>query len=83
MASIDNEYVVRLFCVCLASRMMLVSEFVPFGSLHDHLRKCYSQFNARTLLTYAAQIVSVNILTHHNLVHIIVRYLGDEILGEH
>ena len=59
MASIDNEYVVRLFCVCLGTRIMLVSEFVPFGSLHDHLRKYDSQFNARTLLTFAAQIASV------------------------
>ena len=60
MASIDNEYVVRLFCVCLGKRMMLVSEFVPFGSLHDHLRTYDSQFNARTLLIFAAQIASVN-----------------------
>ncbi|XP_065887560.1 epidermal growth factor receptor-like [Dysidea avara] len=56
MASIDSEYVVRLFCVCLGTRIMLVSEFVPFGSLHDHLRKYDSQFNARTLLTFAVQI---------------------------
>ena len=66
MASIDNEYVVRLFCVCLGTRMMLVSEFVSFGSLHDHLRKYDSQFNARTLLTFAVQIALVNTLDHHN-----------------
>ena len=60
MASIDNEYVVRLFGVCLGTRMMLVSEFVPFGALIDHLKQFKSDFNARTLLTFAVQIASVS-----------------------
>jgi len=59
MASVSNEYVVRLFCVCLGTRMMLVSEFVPFGSLHDHLKKYELQFSARTLLIFASQIALV------------------------
>ena len=59
MASIDNEYVVRLFCVCLGARMMLVSEFVPFGALIDHLKNYKADLNARILLTFAAQIASV------------------------
>ena len=59
MASIDNEYVVRLFCVCLGTRMMLVSEFVPFGSLKDYLKNFKSEMNAETLLTYATQVASV------------------------
>ena len=60
MASIDNEYVVRLFCVCLGSRLMLVSEFVPFGALIDHLKSFKSDLNAKILLTFAAQIASVS-----------------------
>ena len=59
MASIDNEFVVRLFCVCLGTKMMLVSEFVPFGALNDHLKKFKTDFNAKTLLTFATQIASV------------------------
>jgi len=59
MASVSNEYVVRLFCVCLGTRMMLVTEFVPFGSLHEHLKKYELQFSARTLLTFATQIALV------------------------
>ena len=66
MASIDNEYVVRLFCVCLGSRMMLVSEFVPFGALIDHLKKFKADLNAKTLLTFATQIASVCM---HDLAH--------------
>ena len=64
MASIDNEYVVRLFCVCLGTRMMLVSEFVPFGALIDHLKQFKSDFNAKTLLTFAVQIASVGIMVY-------------------
>jgi len=64
MASIDNEYIVRLFCVCLGTKMMLVSEFVPFGALIDHLKKFKSDFNARTLLTFAVQIASVGGIMH-------------------
>lgn len=60
MASIDNEYVVRLFCVCLGTRIMLVSEFVPFGALINHLKNYKSDLNARILLTFAAQIASVS-----------------------
>ena len=60
MASIDNEYVVRLFCVCLGARMMLVSEFVPFGALIEHLKNFKSDLNAKILLTFAAQIASVS-----------------------
>jgi len=59
MASIDNEYVVQLLCVCLGTRMMLVSEFVPFGSLKDHLKKFKSEINAETLLIFATQVASV------------------------
>ena len=62
MASIDNEYVVRLFCVCLGTRMMLVSEFMPFGSLKYHLKEFKSEINAKTLLTFAAQVASVCIV---------------------
>ncbi|XP_065887140.1 receptor tyrosine-protein kinase erbB-2-like isoform X4 [Dysidea avara] len=58
MASIDNEYVVRLFCVCLGTRIMLVSEFVPFGSLKDHLMNFRSEINAETLLTFVKQVAS-------------------------
>jgi len=63
MASIDNEYIVRLLCVCFGTRMMLVSEFVPFGSLKYHLKEFKSEINAETLLTFAAQVASVCIVT--------------------
>ena len=59
MATVDNEFVVRLYCVCLGSKMMLVSEFVPFGALIDHLKKFKADLNAKALLTFATQIALV------------------------
>jgi len=67
MASIDNEYIVRLLCVCLGTRMMLVSEFVPFGSLKDYLKKFKSEINAETLLIFATQVASVCIVIKNHI----------------
>ena len=59
MASTDCEYVVQLLGVCLGTRMMLVSEFVPYGSLYNHLKMYRFDLTAKTLLTFAAQIAAV------------------------
>ena len=56
----DCEYVVRLFGVCLGARMMLVSEFVLYGSLCDHLKMYQFNLTAKTLLMFASQIASVS-----------------------
>ena len=62
MASIDNEYVVQLYGLCLGTKMMLVSEFVPLGSLYNHLKSVKEKCIAKALLTYAAQIAAVGSL---------------------
>ena len=62
MASTNCEYVVRLFGVCLGTRMMLVSELVPYGSLCDHLKMYQFNLTAKTLLMFASQIASVSIM---------------------
>ena len=59
MASTDCEYVVRLLGICLGTRMMLVSEFVPYGSLHSHLKMYQFDLTAKTLLTFAIQVAAV------------------------
>jgi len=61
MASTNCEYVVRLLGVCLGTRMMLVSEFVPYGSLYNHLKLNQMNLTAKTLLTIALQIASVSL----------------------
>ena len=67
MASTDCEYVVQLFGVCLGTRMMLVSEFVPYGSLCDHLKMYQFNLTAKTLLMFASQIASVSFIIYTNL----------------
>ena len=64
MASTDCEYVVRLYGVCLGTRMMLVSEFVPYGSLNNHLRKDQLNLTAKSILTFAVQIASVSFILY-------------------
>ena len=59
MVSADCKYVLRLLGVCLGTRMMLVSELVPYGSLYHHLKMYPLNFTAKTLLTFAVQIASV------------------------
>ena len=59
MATMDHENVVRLFCVCMGKQMMLVSQFVPFGSLLSHLKKHKDCLDSHTLLTFAMQIARV------------------------
>ena len=61
MASTNCEYVVRLLGVCLGTRMMLVSEFVPYGSLYNHLKVNQMNLTAKTLLTFSLQIASVSL----------------------
>ena len=64
MASTDCEYVVRLYGVCLGTRMMLVSKFVPYGSLCNHLRMDQLNLTAKSMLTFAVQIASVSEKVH-------------------
>ena len=65
MASTDCEYVVRLFGVCLGTRMMLVSEFVPYGSLYNYLRTDQLNLTAKSMLTFVVQIASVSFILYH------------------
>ena len=59
MASMDHPYVVRLYGISMAKRMMLVSQFVPLGSLLDFLRKHKDRLNARNMLSFCHQIAEV------------------------
>ena len=64
MASTDCEYVVRLYGMCLGTRMMLVSEFIPYGSLYNHLRLDQLNLTAKSMLTFAVQIASVSFILY-------------------
>ncbi len=59
MASMDHENVVRLYCVSMGQELMLVSQFVPLGSLLSFLMKHKDSLNAHTILSFTVQIAQV------------------------
>ena len=65
MASMDHPYIVRLFGISMSKNMMLVSQFVPLGSLLDFLRKHKERLNAKNMLTFSQQIAEVCMSGHH------------------
>lgn len=59
MASMDHENVVRLYCVCMGQELMLISQFVPLGSLISFLKKQKDSLNAHTMISFIVQIAQV------------------------
>ena len=59
MAAVDHPNVVRLYAVCMGKQMMLVSQFVPLGSLISYLKKNKDYLNAHVMLNFATQIAKV------------------------
>ena len=62
MASMDHPNIVRLYALSMGEQMMLVSQFVPLGSLLSFLRKHKERMNALNMLTFAHQIAEVRTL---------------------
>ena len=70
MASMDHENVVRLYSVSMGKELMLISQFVPLGSLLSFLKKNRDELNAQTMLTFAVQIAMVSVLHTHKCTHV-------------
>ena len=62
MASMDHPHVVPLLGLSMGKKMMLVSQFVPLGSLLGFLRKHKERLNAKAMLSFSRQIAEVCIL---------------------
>ena len=62
MASMDHPHVLPLLGLSMGKKMMLVSQFVPLGSLLGFLRKHKEKLNAKAMLTFSRQIAEVCIL---------------------
>ena len=60
MASMDHENVVRLYALSMGTKMMLISQFVPLGSLISYLKKYKEVLNANNMLHFCVQIASVS-----------------------
>lgn len=65
MALMDHENVVRLYCMCLGEQLMLISQFVPLGSLLNYLKKHHNKLNAETILQFSLQIAKVLFFMHN------------------
>nr|WEL12713.1 EGFR epidermal growth factor receptor 2 [Halisarca dujardinii] len=70
MASLDHPYVVRLYAMSMGENLMLVTHFLPMGSLLHFLKKYRSELNAQHLLTYGQQIAEgMSYLEEQRMVH--------------
>ena len=59
MAQMDHGNVVRLYSVCMSKKVMLISQFVPNGSLIDFLKKKMHKLTESMILQFATQISKV------------------------
>jgi len=56
MASVDNEYCLRLTGLCLAEPQMLVTQLMQYGSVVSFYQKYRDLVNEKMLLTWSMQI---------------------------
>ncbi|XP_072810354.1 epidermal growth factor receptor-like [Vicugna pacos] len=70
MASVDSPHTCHLLGICLASPVQLITQFMPFGCLLDHVRKPKDSIGPQHLLTWCVQIAKgMNYLEDQHLVH--------------
>ncbi|XP_074223865.1 epidermal growth factor receptor isoform X3 [Camelus bactrianus] len=56
MASVDSPHTCRLLGIRLASPVQLITQFMPFGCLLDHVREPKDSIGPQHLLTWCLQI---------------------------
>lgn len=56
MASVDHPNLLKLLGVCMTNEMMLVSQLMPLGPLHDYVKKHKASISSRTMLNWSTQI---------------------------
>lgn len=70
MASVDNQYCIKLLGVCMTSELMLISEFMPLGNLKDYLQIKREELGSKRLLHWAIQIAKgMEYLTSRGIIH--------------
>ena len=60
MASVNHPHLVRLLCLCMAPRVMLLTELMGLGSLLGYLRSRKRTLTGETLLLFGKQIAAVS-----------------------
>nr|XP_045374313.1 epidermal growth factor receptor-like isoform X3 [Camelus bactrianus] len=70
MASVDSPHTCHLLGIRLASLVQLITQFMPFGCLLDHVREPKDSIGPQRLLTWCVHIAKgVNYLEDQRLVH--------------
>lgn len=70
MGSLDHPYIVRLLGICPGSCLELVTQYMPQGSLLEHIRQRKDNLNPQRLLNWCVQIAKgMYYLEEQRIVH--------------
>uniref|UniRef100_A0A6I8P4Y4 Receptor protein-tyrosine kinase n=1 Tax=Ornithorhynchus anatinus TaxID=9258 RepID=A0A6I8P4Y4_ORNAN len=70
MGSLDHAHIVRLLGLCPGVTLQLVTQYLPLGSLLDHVRRHRDALGPQLLLNWGVQIAKgMYYLEEHGLVH--------------
>lgn len=59
IGSLDHAHIVRLLGLCPGSSLQLVTQYLPLGSLLDHVRQQRESLGPQLLLNWGVQIAKV------------------------
>lgn len=59
IGSLDHAHIVRLLGLCPGSSLQLVTQYLPLGSLLDHVRQHRGTLGPQLLLNWGVQIAKV------------------------
>lgn len=59
IGSLDHAHIVRLLGLCPGSSLQLVTQYLPLGSLLDHVRQHRGSLGPQLLLNWGVQIAKV------------------------
>lgn len=59
IGSLDHAHIVRLLGLCPGSSLQLVTQYLPLGSLLDHVRQHRGALGPQLLLNWGVQIAKV------------------------
>ncbi|XP_059539207.1 receptor tyrosine-protein kinase erbB-3 isoform X3 [Myotis daubentonii] len=70
IGSLDHAHIVRLLGLCPGSSLQLVTQYLPLGSLLDHVRQHRGSLGPQLLLNWGVQIAKgMYYLEEHGMVH--------------
>lgn len=59
MASVNDQYCIRILAFCMTAQMMIITQLMPHGCLLDFVRKHRTEIGSKVLLNWCTQIAKV------------------------